>query len=277
MSHTTFDLTSRDGVHYTQLWTPANEPRAIVCLVHGFGEHTGRYAHVAAHLNRARYALLGFDLRGHGKSHGQRGHTPSFDHLMDDITLLLGESEKRFPGKPLFLYGHSMGGNLVLNYGLRRKPRLAGVIATSPWLKLVTAPPGLLVGLGRVMNRVMPTYSQASNLDARGLSRDAGVVSAYQNDPLVHGKISARLSINMIDGGVWAIEHAGEFSLPLLIEHGTADPIVSFDASREFASRARGDVTFKAWEGLYHETHNEPEKAEVLDFMLGWLDKHTPA
>lgn len=277
MSHITFELKSPDGVYHAQAWTPAGGPRAAVCLVHGYGEHSGRYAHVAANLNRAGYALFGFDLRGHGKSHGQRGHTPSFDHLLDDITLFLDESVKRIPGKPLFLYGHSMGGNLVLNYALRRKPQLAGVIATSSWLRLTTAPPPALIGLGRVMNRVMPTYTQAANVDARGLSHDPEVVQAYQNDPLVHGRISARLSIGLIDAGVWALEHAGEFPLPLLLAHGTADPLVSFEASREFANRVKSDVTFKAWEGLYHETHNEPEKEQVLDFMVGWLDRHTAA
>lgn len=133
MKHSTFDLKSLDGIFYAQLWEPESEPRAVVCLAHGYGEHSGRYAHVAAQMNEAGYAFLAFDLRGHGKSHGQRGHTPSYEHLLNDLALLFAEGARRFPAprKPLFIYGHSMGGNLVLNYALRRQPEIAGVIATS--------------------------------------------------------------------------------------------------------------------------------------------------
>ena len=122
MQHIEFTQQTPDGVQfYFQGWQPETPPKAVVCLVHGLGEHSGRYAHVAAALNDAGYALLGFDLRGHGKSGGPRGHTPSYDTLMDDIGRLLAEAAQRYPGQPQFLYGHSLGGNLVLNYALRRK------------------------------------------------------------------------------------------------------------------------------------------------------------
>ena len=123
MQHIEFTQQAPDGVQfYFQGWQPETPPKAVVCLVHGLGEHSGRYAHVAAALNDAGYALLGFDLRGHGKSGGPRGHTPSYETLMDDIGRLLAEAAQRYPGQPQFLYGHSLGGNLVLNYALRRKP-----------------------------------------------------------------------------------------------------------------------------------------------------------
>ena len=259
---------------YARAWEPNREPKASIMLVHGLGEHVVRYDHVAAALTEAGYAMLGFDLCGHGKSGGPRGHTTSYDALMDDIAAFSVQVDKRYPGLPIFLYGHSLGGNLVLNYALRRKPDLRGVIATGPWLKLAFAPPASQVTLGRLMNGIAPGFTQHSKLNTNGLSHDQAVVSAYENDPLVHDKISVRLFVEMYETGNWALDHAAEFPLPLLLLHGSADPITSAEASQEFAEKAGDKVTLKIWDGLYHEIHNEPEKAEVFKVMLDWLAKH---
>ena len=279
MQHIEFTQQAPDGVpFYFQGWQPDTPPKAVVCLVHGLGEHSGRYAHVAAALNDAGYTLLGFDLRGHGKSGGPRGHTPSYDALMDDIGRLLDEATQRYPGKPQFLYGHSLGGNLVLNYALRRKPSINGVIATSPAIRMATPPPGSQITLAKIMNRIRPAMQMANGLALDGLARDPEVIRAYTNDPLVHNKISVHLALEMLQAGEWALAHAAEFPLPLLLVHGTADKLTSAPASQEFAAKVpAGRCTLKLWEGFYHETHNEPEKAEVLAFMIDWLQKHTPA
>jgi acylglycerol lipase len=255
-------------------WTPEGKPKAVVALVHGHGEHVGRYAHVAAALTAQGYVLMGFDLRGHGKSGGPRGHTPSYAALMDDIAAFLDQVEERYPGLPRFLYGHSLGGNLVINYALRRKPDLCGVIATGPWLKLAFEPPAAQVTLGKLMNGIAPGFTQHSNLNTKGLSHDAAVVTAYENDPLVHDKISARLFVEIYNTGLWALEHAAELSLPLLLMHGSADPITSAKASQEFAAKAGEMVTLKIWPDMYHEIHNESAQAEVFKTMLAWLDSH---
>ncbi len=285
MSHIEFTKQSPDNLaFYFQGWQPDAAPRAVVCLVHGLGEHSGRYAHVAAPLNAAGYALLGFDLRGHGKSGGPRGHTPTYDALMDDIGRLLDETAARYPGRPQFLYGHSLGGNLVLNYALRRKStlsgeersrRVAGVVATSPAIRVANPLPAVQVALAKVMNRLQPGMQMANGLALDGLARDPEVIRAYTGDPLVHNKISVRLALGMLQAGEWALEHAAEFPLPLLLVHGSADKLTSAAASQEFAAKVRGDCTLKVWEGFYHETHNEPEKAEVLGFMIDWLQKQT--
>jgi alpha-beta hydrolase superfamily lysophospholipase len=243
-------------------------------LVHGHGEHVARYDHVAAALTEKGYAMLGFDLRGHGKSGGPRGHTPSYAAMMDDIASFSRQADQRYAGLPRFLYGHSLGGNLVLNYALRRKPDLHGVIATGPWLKLAFDPPASQVTLARLMNGIAPGFVQHSKLDTRGLSHDQLVVDTYNNDPLVHDKISPRLFVSIYESGLWALEHAAEFPLPLLLMHGAADPITSARASQEFAQKAGSKVTLKIWDGLYHEIHNELQKAEVFNFMLDWLGKH---
>ncbi len=264
---------SFDGLTmFARGWAPEKDPKAVICLVHGLGEHIGRYAHVGAAFASAGYALLGFDLRGHGKSGGPRGHTPSYGAILDDISAFIQQAGERYPGQLYFLYGHSLGGNLVINYALRRKPNLKGIIATGPWLKLAFEPPAFKVALGRMMNKLVPSFSQPNGLDTAALSRDPNVVEAYVNDPLVHNKISARLFVDTYESGLYAFDHAAEFPLPLLLMHGTADRILSAEASRQFGAAAPNSVTTRLWEGHFHEIHNEPEQAEVLKAMVEWLD-----
>lgn len=160
----------------------------------------------------------------------------------------------------------------MLNFCLRRKPDVVGVIATGAWLKLAFSPFPLQIMLGKVMNNIAPGFTQKSTMDNAALSHDPKIVDAYNNDPLVHSKISARLFISIYESGLWALDHAGEFSIPLLLMHGTDDRIISFAASAEFAKRAGKIVTWYPWQGFYHEIHNEPEKAEVIKFMINWLD-----
>ncbi len=259
---------------YARSWAPQGRPKAAIMLVHGHGEHVVRYDHVAAALTEHGYAMLGFDLCGHGKSGGPRGHTPSYEALMDDITDFFKQIEERYPGLPRFLYGHSLGGNLVLNYALRRKPDLHGVIATGPWLKLAFDPPPAQVTLGRLMNGIAPGFTQHSKLNTKGLSHDQAVVTAYENDPLVHDKISARLFVEIYETGLWALEHAAEFPLPLLLMHGADDPITSAKACQEFAEKGRRQSDLKLWNGMYHEIHNELDRSQVFAYMLEWLDRH---
>jgi acylglycerol lipase len=289
-----FDIT-RQAPLYSQGWEPKDSPTAVVCLVHGLGEHSGRYSQVAAALTEAGYALLGGDLRGHGKSGGVRGHIPSVDAAMDDIGRLLEEADARYRDRPRFLYGHSLGGNLVLNYALRRSapnpvsaspargkgtgsstepapPGLAGVIATGPSLRVAQPISGAKLAAGKVMYRLWPAFRMANGLDRTGLSRDVKVVRAYDDDPLVHDRVSARLGLDLFLTGEYALEHAAEFPVPLLLMHGTADRLTSAAASQEFALRADGHCTLKLWNGLYHEVHNEPERDEVLRFMIAWLE-----
>jgi acylglycerol lipase len=253
-------------------WEPEGPAEAVICLVHGHGEHCGRYAHVAQWFTSKGFALIAFDLRGHGNSGGKRGHTPSYEHLMDDITEFLNQAELAFPTVRKFLYGHSMGGNIVANYIIRKKPPVQGGILTGAWFKLAFKPPALKVMLGRLMNGIFPGLTQKSNLNTLLLSRDRDVVTAYENDPLVHNKISARLGITMMDAGIFAIENANTITLPLLVMHGTGDQITSPDASKEFHNNAgNASPQLNLFRGLYHEIHNEPEKEEVFKTIESWM------
>jgi len=263
---------SRDGLKfYAREWSP-DAPKATVVLIHGHGEHINRYAHVAKAFNEAGFALLGFDQRGHGQSGGQRGHTPSYEQMQDDISDFLAQATRRHPGLPLFLYGHSMGGNLVLNQLLRAKPDVKGAIVTGPWIRLAFAPPAAKITLAKMMDAISPSFSQASGLETAALSRNKAVVDAYIADPLVHSKVTSRLFVGMYTAGLWSLEHAAELSVPILLMHGSADRLTSPAASREFAEKAGNKVTFKLWDGFYHEIHNEPEQADVFKVMIDWLN-----
>lgn len=276
MQHFEFSWNAEDGVNlFAQGWQPSSGPIGVVCLVHGLGDHSGRYAHVAEALTQAGFALLSFDLRGHGRSGGPRGHSPSFDAMMEDIGNFLEGAGKRYPDKACFLYGHSLGGNLVINYVLRRRPALAGVVATSPGLKAAAKLPSWKLSLGKITYSLWPTLQMSNGLDLSGLSRDPSVVAAYKQDPLVHDRVSARFGLDFLQAGEWALAHAAEFPLPLLVVQGSQDRLVSAEASRQFAQKAP-ECTFKLWEGFYHETHNEPEKSEVLAFTIDWMKERIP-
>jgi alpha-beta hydrolase superfamily lysophospholipase len=274
MKHSEFSLTSADGLSlYGQRWDPDENPKGAIALVHGLGEHTGRYGYVAQRLTQAGYALCGIDLRGHGKSDGPRGHSPSLDAMLDDIELLVKYVQHQYSCKAIFLYGHSMGGSLVLNEVLRRHPVIQGVISTSPGLATAKPVAPVTLALGKIMYRLNLTMQLDNGLDRSGLSRDPSVVEAYSKDPLVHGKISARFALDFMAAGQYALQHASEFPLPLLLEQGSEDRLVSPQTTKLFAETA-ANCTFKWWEGLYHETHNEPEKDAVLDVMINWLNDH---
>jgi acylglycerol lipase len=273
MQHEEINLLMSDNfILYGQAWRPETPAKAAVCLVHGLGEHTGRYEHVARKLTENGYALIGCDLRGHGITRGPRGHYPSFEQVMQDVQSMLDYVRQQYPDKPVFLYGHSMGGCIVLNYGIRMKPEVNGVVATSPGLKTGVPVNPSLLAVGKILYAIVPTFGLNNGLDRNNLSNDPAVIAKYAADPLVHPKISARFALDFINAGQWALDHAAEFSLPLLIQIGEKDHIVSVPAAEEFASKAP-NCTYKKWPGLCHETHNEPEQDQVLQNMVNWLDQ----
>lgn len=277
LNYTEFEFSSNDGTElFARLWKPeSNQPKGIILLVHGLGEHSGRYAELALNLTQAEYAVLAFDQRGHGKSMGKRGHTQSYDILLDDIDCLRHESLKRFPNLPYFIYGHSMGGNLVLNYVLRRQPNFSGVLVTGPWLKLAVEPPGLLKAFIGFLSKLWPTLTITGRIELNALSHDSSVVNAYKADPLVHNKITVRLLAAMDQAGRRAMKNAGRFNLPLLLMHGGSDRITSSDATQEFAASVTKDCTLIIWPGLFHEIHNEPEKKEIFTYVINWLEQQS--
>jgi len=262
---------------YVQGWEPDSQPKAVVVLVHGLGEHTGRYIHVGKALTDAGYVLVGFDLRGHGKSGGARGHFPSLDVVTQDIRQFFQFVSQRYPNLPQFFYGHSLGGLLSLAYAVQNKAALKGVLVTGSALRSALQEQKAKIAMANILGTLMPAMTIPSGLDATTISRDKAVVDKYVHDPLVHDKTSLGLGKSALTAIDICFARARDFAYPLLIMHGKADKLTYASGSADFARLAgekNKNVTLKIWDGLYHEIHNEPEQAEVFKVMIEWLDKH---
>ncbi|MEM7549362.1 MAG: alpha/beta fold hydrolase [Bacteroidota bacterium] len=270
-----FEVITKDGfLLHGKKWLTESVPKAIICFQHGLAEHSDRYNHVADFFVQNDIALYSVDLRGHGKSEGKRGHTPSFNLLMNDCERMLMEARKDHFSEPLILYGHSTGGNVVANFLCRKNTlEVSGAILSAPWLKLAFEPPAFKVKLAKFASRIFPSFSQDNELDPTHLSKDESVVKAYVGDPLVHRKISAKMFFECYNAGIYALDHAEKVSKPTLVMHGDDDKITSNSASKDFASANTDHVEFKNWSGLRHEIHNEPEQAEVMDFALKFIQE----
>ena len=266
-----FNWTTKEGTTiYAKRWIP-KQPKAVICLVHGLGEHINRYQHVADYFGNQGIAMIGNDHVGHGKTSGKRGHTPSYDALLDEVETLIEKAKTTFPNVPIFLYGHSMGGNIVLNAVFRRKLAIQGAIATAPAITLPKPPPKLLVAIGKLTRRFYPSLQQPNGLNPNDISKNKTVVTTYINDPLVHDKISSELGLSLLDNGLWLIKEPKTTAIPLLLMHGQADNITSANGSQTFAKQTKGDVTLKIWDGLFHEIHNEMEQLLVFEYALEWM------
>ncbi len=276
MKQTSFNWYESDGkLVFARIWQAddTTTAKAVICLIHGMGEHSGRYKHVAQFFVNHGYAVIACDLRGHGQSEGKRGHVTSYQILLDQVDRTLAEAGKRFPGEPKFIYGHSMGGNIVVNHALERKPLVEGVVASAPWLTLPNPPTKGQVRLAKFANFFGGSLTQPNKLPLDKLSRDKSVAVAYEADPLVHDQVSGRLFLTCFQQAQKAMDNAATLSIPMLLMHGTADELTGYDGSREFAKKAGDMATYKEWAGFYHEIHNEPEKMEVLQYALDWMEK----
>ena len=278
MAHFEYERKATDGLSlYFQGWQAEQAQKGTICLVHGLAEHSGRYAPWAEMLNQAGYSVISYDLRGHGKSGGQRGHVLSFEEYFKDTDLLLQEGKNRYPNLPCFLYGHSLGAIIVCDYVLHRKPKLAGVILTAIGLKSALQEQKGKIFLAKLIGAIYPTFSMDSGLDAATVSRDPKVVSTYVNDPLVHRKITAGFGTSSLAALDYINKHASEWTLPVLVMHGEMDKLGYAEGSRELAGKIKGDCTLKIWPGMVHEVHNEPEKQQVFEYLRQWLDSHASA
>ena len=273
MKHKEMLWTSYDGLPlFAQKWAPDGEIKGVINLVHGLGEHSGRYAHWAERFNRAGYALASFDLRGHGRSGGRRGDTPSFDHFADDITILLEKTKEIYPDIPAFIYGHSLGGMLVLFYLIQRQPELKGAVVTSPGLRTMIDQQKAKIAAVKTLGALLPKVSIPNGLEIEGLARDERVIVEYQNDPLVHDRVSLRMGKGMINTIEFIFKNAALIKIPLLLMHGSGDRICYASGSEELASLMDENCSLQLFEECYHELHNEPEKDDVFNFLIEWIN-----
>jgi alpha-beta hydrolase superfamily lysophospholipase len=258
---------------FAREWRPEQMHRAVVCVVHGLGEHGGRYVQVAEELAKKGFALMAVDLRGHGRSDGKRGHTPSYRAALDDIDALLEGAAERHPGLPRFLYGHSWGGNLVLNHVLRRKGRVSGVVATSPWLRLTHEPNWFKTLLGSIIEPIRPSWTMTTTSDRKEILGDAGPRQEAEATPLSHDQITLRLFMGARRAGRWAVNHAQQLTVPTLLIHGADDPVTDPRASAKFAAKAGPLCTIDVLANVAHNPHEEDESTvrKIADWVAARL------
>ncbi|MGQ1890368.1 lysophospholipase [Thermophagus sp. OGC60D27] len=264
MQNKEFNMVTSDGAFLVgRFWKPKGAPHAVVCLVHGIGEHSGRYDSWARRFNEQGVLVYAVDLRGHGLSEGRRGHINHLSDFMNDIDSLIKRVKYNWSELPLFLYGHSMGGNLALNFLLRKRQDIAGAIISSPWLKLVHPPSSFVLKGAYWADYFMPSFRVKTGIRSSQLSCVAEVQSQSDRDPLMHHKISLRLFLELSRGADQVIKKAKRIETPLFFAHGTNDDITDFETTRYLAEMTGGTTRFFPVEGARHEIHNEPG-AEIL-------------
>ncbi|MEM6582799.1 MAG: lysophospholipase [Pseudomonadota bacterium] len=275
MKHSEGSLVAlRNQSVYFQYWLPDVKPKALLLIVHGAGEHGGRYQHVAAHFAQLGFAVAALDHPGHGKSEGQYGHIERLDELVETVSIFHDQLIREFVGIPCFMIGHSMGGLIASLYLLKRQHDLAGCVLSGPAVKSEIEPGFMQFLTIRFLSAFAPR-AKVLQLDARGVSRDPKVVAEYEGDPLVnHSKMSARMVYELFSGMERIQGQAQQISLPILIMHGEADLLTAPDGSRELYNGVSSkDKTLKMYPELYHEIFNEPERMDVLSYLEQWLNQ----
>ena len=254
-------------------WLPDDEPAAALAVVHGYGEHGGRYRYLVDAMVPLGYAVHVFDLRGHGRSPGVRGHIERFADYVGDAGLFVDAIAAEQPGTPLYLLGHSLGGLIATAYAEERPDGLAGLILSSPFLRLKLPIGGVKRAAAKVLSRVAPTRDIGNSIPADELSHEPEVVAAYTSDPLNHHVATARWAAEALAAQGAALSAAGRLELPLLVMYAGADTIADPAASRElFAAASSDDKTLRCYEGYYHELFNEVGRADVFADLAAWLE-----
>lgn len=275
MTYKTYKWKSRDKkCLFIRCWRTENDSRKTVLMIHGLGEHSGRYKEWAAWFNREGFNFVSFDLRGHGKSSGKRGYARSLKVLLDDIDLVYSKIRKMFPDTGIILYGHSMGGNLALNHVIDRNKPLDALIVTSPWLKLEHEPHPFLIWLVKYLQKVFPRLGVGNGLSGGSMTHDEEKLKEMREDPLYHKKITLRLFYLMYHSGYFALRNVYKINYPFLLMHGTADQVTSWKASRNYVRNTTQRTHLKLWDEAYHELHNEVNREEVFQYLRNWLREY---
>lgn len=258
---------------YRQSWLPEGEPKAVIILVHGFDEHSGRYAYFAEHCTARGYAVHALDHWGHGKSDGTNGFVPNFTVYYDGVDALIAQLPDAHAALPKILVGHSLGGLIAGTYLLKHQSQFASAVLSGPAIKAADEPSAFLRFISGLLSKILPKMGVIA-LDSNGVSRDPKVVADYEADPLVSGtKISARLGHEMMKQMDHIQSEASKITLPMLMLHGKADRLTAAEGS-QFLHDNIGSAEKKLhiYPELFHEIFNEPEKDQVLTDMTDWID-----
>ncbi len=276
MIHTEGNFKTSSGANiYYQSWQPESAPIAVLLVVHGLAEHSGRYMNVVNHFVPRGYAVYGLDHLGHGKSDGTRVYVDRLADYTDPLKTYFDLIQGWHPGKPIFMLGHSMGGLITSYYLLDHQDELQGAIISAPAVKVSDSISPVTIFMGKLLSNITPKAGLLA-LDASGVSSDPQVVKDYVNDPLVYtGKTTARLAAEMLGGMQRVTAEAGTLHLPFIVVQGSADKLVDPDGAKMLYEKASSsDKTIKIYDGYYHEVFNEPGRAQVLQDVETWLAAH---
>jgi len=258
---------------FYQFWLPENPPHAVLLIVHGVNEHSGRYEHLAAYFTEKGYAVYGLDLVGHGKSSGTRSFAKDFSSFINPILTYLKMIKDWQPGLPVYLVGHSMGGLIGANFLIDHQDQVQGAVLSGSLTLIPDYVSDFTIKIGKLLSSVLPKMRLLA-LDSDGISRDKAVVQAYKDDPLVYnGKMTARISNVMNDGIARIAADGSKINLPVLLLHGSEDSLCDPDCSiylHNLISSNNNQLII--YDGFFHEVYNEPEQRTVFNDVLNWLE-----
>ena len=272
LDNTSYTISASDGINLFVRDHSVKNSDKVILLIHGLGEHSGRYLNLIQDFNDKNLSVFTIDIRGHGKSEGKRGHAPFYEQLMSDIQYFVQHVTNKTSNQKHFLYGHSLGGNLVINYSLQKDEKINGIIATSPYIKSAIKQPRIKLFMAKLFQKLIPSLTLNNGLDINGISRNLQVVEDYVNDPLNHDQISVQLGLDIISSGIYALENSQDIAVPMLVFHGKKDRLTSYNSSEKLVENSGSNVQFIGFKNAYHEIHNEPEKEELLRNIFDWIN-----
>lgn len=269
--------TGCSGQLHGRLWVGDQDPLAVIIVVHGLGDHGGRYQTLARHLADQRWPVFVFDLPGHGNSPGKRGRIKSFDDLLAEITSARRTVSKRFPQVPQLLLGHSMGGTLVINHVLRRKSvsdglqQPLGIILCAPMLLPPNPPPRPHIFAAWLTGRLLPWICINRPVDLQSLTGNPEQAALIRADPLRHSRITVYLATQLLSQGRWALDHARQIDLPTLIMYGEDDDLIDTSACQNLAIRIGSSATLMCWPEMRHEVFHDAHSEQAMESLAEWL------
>jgi len=276
MSDENYQIYSTGSIQiYCTCRKPVNTAKAILLIVHGLGEHQGRYDEMATNFIEQDIAVFTFDHRGHGKSDGKKGHAESVEQLVEDTEHVMMKCRSLFLDIPIFLFGHSMGGQVVAALlDAKKSKEVAGAIISSPWIQLTNPPVHWQINIVKKLAGILPSVTLPNGINPQFISSVKEEVDLYINDPVIHNKISFALFTSLYTKGIYLYHHAQSSNLPVLVCHGTEDEITSLDGSAHYQKLLGEMAEFKTWKNSRHEPHHDHEKTTVINFYVDWVKKH---
>ena len=272
LNNTSYTIPASDGINLFIRDYSLHDSNKVILIIHGLGEHSGRYLKLIQDFNNKNISVFIIDIRGHGKSEGKRGHSPFYNQLMSDIQYFINHVTNKISNQKYFLYGHSLGGNLVINYSFMKNKKITGIIATSPCIKPAIEPTRMKLFMGKLFQKFIPSLRLSNGIKVNGISRNLQVIKDYIDDPLVHNQVSVQLGLDIISSGIYALENSQYITVPMLVFHGKNDELTSYSASEKLVENSGPNIKFIGFEDAYHEIHNELEKEELLRNIFNWID-----